>query len=214
MENNWSFDIERLTQKCEAKIRFRNKLLGGVPANPRIREEQIRRYLKKEMKGTLQARSLIVYETEEEVEQKGRHTFYLDPQSKELLIQSRQVKSGLKEATKALGLSTKKKGITQAVAKGLWVRPDWILLGKSAPEGIELVQGVVGYPARSVLTEYLYVETPEIEFQIYWLDRKDLTENEIVDMITVLQEIGLGACRSQGYGKFDVVEFRVTSNKK
>ena len=58
---------------------------------------------------------------------------------------------------------------------------------------------------RSILKRNDYIERPAIKFQVWVVKRAEMKRKELVEILTLAQDNGLGACRSQGYGKFDVV---------
>jgi hypothetical protein len=141
-----------------------------------------------------------------------------------LYLESRQLKAGLKESTNIL-YAGEKWGATRRlnakqqevsgyqgkspkgfVAERVFVAPDHLILGRPEPDGIEMMIGHVTGPdgPRSTLGYYEYVRRGVIEFDVL-VTRDSIKEEWWVDLWTHMEENGLGALRSQGYGKFDLL---------
>jgi hypothetical protein len=60
---------------------------------------------------------------------------------------------------------------------------------------------------RSALGNHDYLEGVELEFILLWYEFGVHKMNEVKLALALAQDDGLGACRSQGYGKFDVVKW-------
>lgn len=130
------------------------------------------------------------------------------------------IKAGLKENWSALGLRVQIRGSRGALAEGAfvvadlpeWDGPelDWINLG-AEPSGIRTMVAhtmSVSGPI-SAVKRHEYVERPQIAFQIRFSKAASVDEKfddrNIADMLVHFGEHGLGANRSQGFGKFDLV---------
>jgi hypothetical protein len=126
-----------------------------------------------------------------------------------LYIEDRQVKAMLKESTNILFAGERwgktKKGPRSFVAERIYVRPGRIHLNTNEPDGIELVVGHVSdkMGKRSTLTYHEYVERPVISFDLEVL-RDEITLEQWAELWTHAERNGLGALRSQSYGRFDV----------
>lgn len=133
-----------------------------------------------------------------------------------LYIEARQIKAAFKETCNILFAGDTKfkthpnnptrKGAKPFLAERVFVAPDAIYLGRSEPDGIEMVVGHISGPqgARSTLGYHEYTRRSEISFDV--LVTKDAIPLEWwPEMWEHMQENGLGALRSQGYGKFDIV---------
>lgn len=140
-----------------------------------------------------------------------------------LYIEGRQVKAMLKECVNIIysgsegwanprakkkadtGEALYRKAPRNFTAERAFVNPERLHLGVMEPAGVELVIGHVIGPQgpRSTLTYYEYVERPAIEFAVMVTD--DAIPQDAWPLIWVqAQEIGLGAVRSQGNGRFDI----------
>jgi hypothetical protein len=74
------------------------------------------------------------------------------------------------------------------------------------PSGLELVVGHHNGPTgpQSTLGYHEYVLQPDLEFSLLVL-RDVITPAQWVDLWMLAEQIGLGAVRSQGYGRFQLV---------
>lgn len=141
-----------------------------------------------------------------------------------LFIEGRQVKAMLKECVNILYGGSEgwanprakkkkdsdeplyKKAPRNFTAERVFVNPERIYLGVKDPTDVDLVIGHIIGPQgpRSTLTYYEYVEAPAIAFDVMVTD--DAIPQECWPEIWVqAQEIGLGAVRSQGQGRFDIL---------
>ena len=142
-----------------------------------------------------------------------------------IYIEGRQLKAMLKESTNILFAGTKwgptKKGPKNYVADHVFVMDYELPLGQDEPSGTHLSVGHVTGPQgpRSTLTHYEYAEKPTINFEINvtvpdsvkGTDKLNPTPAQWSKLWLHAQENGLGALRSQGYGRFDVLDFQPVS---
>lgn len=126
-----------------------------------------------------------------------------------LYIEARQIKAAMKESTNILYAGEKwgatKKGPRSFLAERVFVTPDTTWLGRTEPDGIEMVVGHVSGPQgpRSTLGYHEYTRQSEIVFDVL-VTRDSIEQGWWADLWEHMQENGLGALRSQGYGKFDI----------
>lgn len=132
-------------------------------------------------------------------------------QTPQLVIGTRQVKAGLKAWTNALYAGERWgrtfKGPKSFLAERVFLEGNWISLGAAEPHGLEMVIGHVTGPQgdKSTLTYHEYVEGVEIKFVVYSLE--DCIEpHQWLAIWQLGQEDGIGALRSQGHGRFDVID--------
>lgn len=224
-----------------AQLKFRSRLMGGVPKNPKIiegwlrskagieQEEEIRRALLRTLLelGAEVTPDMTFAELEEASEGLAaqRQTNGFKTGENGLYIESRQVKAMLKESVNTLyphgsgkwgsrktvgkdgaEKDTGGKGAKSFFAERVFVDPDHIYLGRSEPDGVELFIGHVMGPKgpQSTLTYHEYVERATIEFEVKVL-RDEIRREHWSDVWAHAQENGLGALRSQGFGRFDLV---------
>lgn len=221
----------------DARLRFRDRVVGGTPSNPRLIEGWLRAKMgvtqEQEVRNlTLQTLKELgvsddVFGEDEEVNfetlakaaeaiaAKSNTTMFKRDVSG-LYIESRVVKAMLKECVATLfpggnGDGTHKwgptkKGPKSGTAEWVFVNPDRIALGVAEPTGVDLSIGHITGPQgpRSTLDYYEFVERAEVSFEVIVL--QDRVPAEAWPSIwRYAQENGLGAKRSQGFGRFDVL---------
>jgi len=130
-----------------------------------------------------------------------------------LYVEARQVKALLKECTNILFGGERwgptRKGPKSFLAERVFVEPDRLYLGVQQPSGLELLVGHVNGPTgpQSTLGYHEYVLEPDLEFSVLVL-RDVITADQWADVWALAEQIGFGAVRSQGYGRFRVVSWR------
>ncbi len=129
-----------------------------------------------------------------------------------IYIEGRQPKAGMKEVINILYAKERwgetKKGPKGYFSERVFVPEQRIYLDMPEPSGTETIIGHVPSPQgmKSTLTRYEYADKPIIRFRLISL--KDCITADIWrEALTLFQEIGLGAVRSQSYGTFDVLRF-------
>jgi len=222
------FDNAGVFTTYHARLRFRDRLMGGVPKDPKVIEAWIRT---KAMITDTEELQRMVFQTliemgadvtpdmsyeemvtvsEQVAAIKQSVGFKVGEQG--LYLESRVVKAMLKEVTNILYAGDRwgktKKGPKSFVAERVFVNPDKIWLGVDDPTGVHLF---VGHPSgprgpQSNLTYYEYVERPEIEFDVI-VAQDAVDDDHWPEMWQLGQENGLGALRSQGFGRFDIEEW-------
>ncbi len=201
---------EEIYVKYEVELKFREKLLGGIPKNP----EMIKGWLnakvtKGELKVSEKEAEAMIAATAEEMnastqENKSWTGFKSDDTG--LYIEGRQVKAMMKECATTLKLMVKHRGLKQVLQHGTAIKPQRLYLGKKEPDGYE--EGVCHTWRGSALKRNDFVERCTIEFEIWVVDTKILTEKLVNMLFELGQENGIGASRSQDFGKFHVIKLR------
>lgn len=132
-----------------------------------------------------------------------------------LFIEDRQVKAMLKENTNILFAGRGKwgktgKGPLNFVSERAFVEPERIYLGVDAPSGVEQIQGRVSDKngPRSIVTLYEYVDQPVIQFWVK-MTRDELEQEKWAMIFKHAESNGLGAVRSQSFGKFETIGFEL-----
>jgi hypothetical protein len=148
-----------------------------------------------------------------------------------LWLPANNIKAGFKENWSVLGKMNDVRGSRKAIAEGVfifcansWATPpedrDWIYLGAETALGINdgnpfftAVSHSVGPKGPvSSIKRHEFVVRPLIAFDMYVAQyaavEEKLSDDDIADALVHFCEHGLGACRSQGYGKFDLVQVR------
>jgi len=215
-------------------IQFTDKIMGGVPQKPDLVAGWIRSKMgvtdDTELASIVRQTLLdlgvetpenatldeIVAASEKIGLERHGNTFKRDHNG--CYIETRQIKSGLKEAVNVLYAGERwgrtKKGPKNAAAEWVFIDGQKMHLGRDVPDGTWTQHGVVSGPSgsRSTLTQYDYCEQPSATFTIKSIidpaDGKErITPDQWVKVLTYLQSSGLGALRSQSHGQFKVVGF-------
>lgn len=217
----------------EVMIRFRERMYGGVPKDPNIVHAWIAKntgfdddQTKAMVASTLRERGVEVSDdmTYEEmtaavkdIADKKTNGFKSDQLS--LYIESRQIIAAFKESTNILWAGERwgptRKGPKSFVAERVYIPATKIRLLKpdgvtfyTAPDGVDTnvvhLNGPSGPVSAFTLTEY--VDGAIIKFQIKAL-RGQLEVERFVKLFLHIGENGIGAARSQGRGKNDVISF-------
>lgn len=213
-----------------AELTFRGKLLGGIPKDPSIIEGWLRS--KAGISDTEEVRQAMLrtlvelgaevtpdmsYEQLEEASKKlaaVKSTNGFKRNDKGLYIEDRQIKAMLKEAVNILYAGDRwgktKKGPRSFTAERVFVRPPEISLGVQEPTGVELLMVHAQTPMgpRSSLSYHEYVDRAVISFEVQVV-RDEIDAEHWPEIWVLCQENGLGACRSQSYGRFDVTCWEV-----
>src|SRR5215472_14312596 len=159
-----------------------------------------------------------VGELDETVEA-GETVFRRDAEGR-LVLREFMLKSAIKEATQRLGYYTKLKrnedgmGLRSHMQTGFYVTPRTLQLLRDGvpltePDGSDEAQGRVPTPKgpKSILRKSEYVESPVIEFEIKMLPFKGFGYQELLRVLTLVCEIGIGSWRSREEGKLDLMSF-------
>jgi len=132
-------------------------------------------------------------------------------------IPSNNVKAGLKENWSVLGLRVEVRGSRGALAEGMFVsgpgggmESDWIYVGDK-PDGVmeAVTHTMTPNGPIAAIKRNEYVLRPKITFDVIIANAKSvadkISDDELAKTLVHYGEHGLGANRSQGYGRFDVV---------
>lgn len=98
------------------------------------------------------------------------------------------------------------KGPKNLTAERVFVWQDQLWLGTPEPTGLELIVGHINDPSgttRATLTNHESCYRSTVEFDVM-VARDTITAAQWEEIWVQAQEIGLGAVRSQGYGRFDI----------
>ena len=213
----------------DARIEFRNRVLGGIPKDPTLVEAWLRskagitdqEELRHAWLRTLYEMGVEVTEDmsfDEAIEASKKiagsksTTGFKQDGRKGLYIESRQVKALLRENVNILYAGQRvgptKKGPKAYASERVFFAPNNLYLGTSEPHGIELMIGHVTGPQgpRSTLTYHEYVDKGAFDFTVM-VAEDSIPEDWWPRVWTLAEMNGLGACRSQGFGTFDIVKW-------
>lgn len=210
------FDPRSLYDVYAVTIVARRRICGGTPRNKELIKSWVEAttgHADEETEKLTQADlDLLVNDTAE----KSWIGFFED--EKGLLLQARQIKACLKQSATVLGITKQKRGSKQILAEGMEVKApnggDRIYLGVKVASGTHenAIHVMTAQGPRTALRRMDYVTKPTLKFEVWILktaaqETRHIGQDELVDILRHAQENGLGASRSQGEGKFDVVEF-------
>lgn len=216
-----------------ARLRFRDKVMGGTPKDPRIIESWLRTRamiddVTELRQATIRTLTELGYEvrpdqTYEELLEASealgaeKHTNGLKFDARGLYLESRVVKAAIKESVNILYAGDRwgktKKGPRSFTAERVFIKPDKLYLGRTEPDGIELFIGHVTGPRgpQSTLGYHEFVAGAVLDFAVMSC-RDEVTPRQWAEIWVLAQEGGLGALRSQGHGRFDVERWDVIPN--
>lgn len=226
----WTTVAERFTpvdlyDRWNVTIALREKLRGGKPKNDDLLADHIRRTTGHDdiltQKQIEEAQSKLpeldgLKDIEEEKVEKSSTGFLSDERG--LYINTYQVKAMFRQSASMLGVYVKKRGSKQVCAEGAEIKgvehESRIYLGKTEPDGTDesVVHAMTPKGKISGIKRSDYVEGVTLRFQVWVLktapqESRHIGEEDIVRILTFAQENGVGADRSQGFGKFNVVAF-------
>lgn len=209
-------------RKLRITIQVNDKLLAGKPANLDAANAMLKARGLEEFMATAEDITDPVEkakQAEKIATDEGLCEFSRREGRPGIWMPSNNVKAGLKENWSVLGLRVKVRGSRGAMAEALFVAGiddptpegrDWIYLG-AQPDGVHTAvahtTGASG-PVSSI-KRHEFVNRPKLTFEV-WIAAADniqekISDDELADVLIHFGEHGVGACRSQGFGKFQVV---------
>jgi hypothetical protein len=211
-------------------LRFRDRVMGGTPKDAKIiegwlrskaglteRGEELRQAtLRTLLELGADVRPDMTFQEMEEASHKlaaTKQTNGFKVGERGLYLEGRTVKAMIKENTNILfageeGWGKTKKGARNFVAERVFVNPDQIWLGVLEPTGVEMFIGHTSGPKgpQSNLTYYEYVERATIDFEVI-VTLDGVKQDNWKKIWRQAQDNGLGALRSQGFGRFDILRW-------
>lgn len=210
-------DSSDLYNRFMVKLALRNDLCGGTPKNPDVIKDFV---VAKTGHDDEQTKEQVadIEEHIQTVTEKCWNGFLCDDTG--LYLPTRNVKAMLKECASVLGITKTKRGSKQILQHGFEVKGEGpaeqrVYLGVKEPTGYhdQAIHVMTAQGPRTALKRVDYVSPPRtIQFQVWCLktqpaETRHIGRKELEQMFALGQENGLGADRSQGYGKFHVIEF-------
>jgi hypothetical protein len=199
-----------------------NRIAGGVPTNPNVAKAWIETKLgkqtddiiRKQVVETMTQRGVSMEEAVELVDSNKHLNGFKRDKAHEntLYIEGRQLKAAIKEAASCAvavgklpsrGWGATNKGSKAFVAEHICVVEDILHLGVTEPTGI--AQRFVATHNGTGIQYEEYVDDVDIDFTVI-TDHKFPEEQWAMLWLTG-QEQGIGATRSQGYGRYTVTRW-------
>lgn len=212
----------------DVTLQFRDMVMGGIPKA----KELIATWLKARTKGAIDEKEAekmaktiaeeVNAESKEEMENAAWTGFKSDDFG--IYLEERQIKAAVKECAKTLGM-TRRPGFRDGVNHGLFTVPDIIYIMKPDEKGdlqpVPDPEGAIENPIhimsprgpRSALKKQDYVKNGILHFSIR-VGSPMVTEKDMLMLLVLAMNSGLGSSRSQGFGKFDLLTFEKTHDRK
>ena len=220
----YDFNPSSLYDRYMVRIRIRERIDGGVPKDPKLIEAWVKastgfddEITKKQVEEHLSELEETVALTEaiEATAERMWRGFKRDENGP--YVEARQVKALLRESATLLRVTVKKRGSKQVIQHGFEVKGPLVesrIYLEKGKEGTEErpIHVMTAQGPRSALTRTDFLERCEAQFEVWILktapqETRHIGEGDLVELLRHAQENGLGANRSQGSGKFDVIEF-------
>jgi hypothetical protein len=210
------FSPARLYDRYRVTIKIRDRICGGMPRNPDL----IKTWVESTTEHADEISEKLTQENAElvvnAVAEKCWNGFPEDAQG--LFIPCRNIKACLKQSAQLLGIYKNKRGSKQILAEGMEVKglnnPTRVYLGKTEPDGTDesAIHVMTAQGPRTALRRMDYVTEPTLSFEVWILktapqETRHIGEEQLVEILCHASENGLGASRSQGEGKLDIVSF-------
>lgn len=216
-------DSSSLYDRYRVAIAIRERIDGGTPKDPKLIEAWVKArtgHDDAETQKQIEEHMPDVTAASDEVAEGMWTTFKRNKIG--IYVETRQVKAMLRECAVVLGITKKKRGSRQIIQHGFEVRGrdggSKIYLEGRDGEDLEIfdeekaIHVMTAQGPRSAIKRTDYATNAVLEFEIWVLTTKTqetrhLGAKDIETMLSLAQEDGLGANRSQGSGKFDVTRF-------
>lgn len=202
-----------LFDRYHVRLAVRNRILGGIPTT-----DEVGRIAEKlPMSAPVEDRQKLA----EDKILESTCTFLYDDEKQMYYIRDANLVSMLREAADVLQLSYTAKQLLQ---HGTVIKPEQIYLASEITDSLRRpvhveVRGI----KHSTVKVNTYIAKPDLAFDV-WVGRgrgktrtakgaqshtpdTRITADDVKDLFLVSCEVGLGACRAQQWGKFDLIEF-------
>lgn len=198
-----------------------SQIMGGTPTDPKVAEGWLKSKMGFDSETQLQAliaetmasRKISMEEAIEEVNTNKHLNGFKRDADGILYYEGRCLKAAIKEAcsvaadtdkiaARGFGNNTRK-GILSFVAEHVFVVDDVISLGVDKPTGV--LQKFVHTFRGSGIQYEEYVENATLSFSV-WSDH-DFSDQDWAMIWLTMEQEGIGASRSQGYGRFTMTKW-------
>ena len=195
------------------------RIAGGTPTDPKVAEGWLRTKLAvdkddliRDMVAEVMADRGVTKEEATQIVDTNKHLNGFKRDENGLYIEGRQIKAALKEAASVAvnagklnpkGWGTTNKGLINWFPEHVFVQEDRIPLGVTEPSGV--AQRFVHTWRGSGIQYEEYVDDAKLAFTVA-TDHKFTDEQWALLWLTGEQQ-GVGASRSQGYGRYEVVRW-------
>jgi hypothetical protein len=193
------------------------RIAGGTPTDPKVAEGWLKTklvdskddLLREQVAEVMMERGVSTEEAAKVIsKEKHLNGFKRELETGELYIEGRQVKAMIKENANIRWPKERwgptRKGTLSFFAEHVFVPEDHVGLGVSEPSGVN--QRFVHTFRGSGIQYEEYVDDAELSFTV--TTDYDFQAQEWAMLWLTAEQNGLGASRSQGYGRFDVVDWK------
>ena len=197
------------------------RIAGGTPTDPKVAEGWLRTKLATDRDDLIRAavaevmleRGVSVDEATQIVNT-NKHLNGFKRDDNGLYIEGRQVKAAIKEAANVRWPKDRwgptRKGTFSFFAEHVFVQEDKIYLGVDAPTGV--AQRFVHTFRGSGIQYEEYVDDVKLVFTV--TTDNDFTDDQWALLWLTGEQQGIGASRSQGYGRYEVIDWEKVQVKK
>jgi len=210
------FQARNLYDVYNCTIKFTDRLCGGVPQNKDLIETWVKARTGYDDELTQAQTKEAVNDLVDDVMEKSWVGFFSDERG--LWLHSRNVKAAFKQGASMLRLTKTKAGSKQIFNEGMEIKSATgdhkLYFARKKPDGTEEkpIHVMTAQGPRTALKRFDYVNGVILKFEIWVLktapqESRHIGEEDLVKVLTFMQENGIGADRSQGEGKFEVIEF-------
>jgi hypothetical protein len=217
-------EVDALYRVYRIRLVFRDRVMGGYPKNPKLIASWIKARTGHDDDITRQQVEAANEAMEMQAIEDSTWTGF-PSDANGLYLETRALKAAWRESLSVLQIFVKKTGSKQIYQHAFFVEgeqhQDRVYLGRMEPDG-DLERAI--HPStpqgkRSALKRTDFVERAEITYLLKVLDtasqeKRHLGMSELRKALALMQDNGLGADRSQGFGKFDVVELEQICDSK
>jgi len=189
------------------------RIAGGTPSDPRVAENWIRTKLAagddliREAVAEIMAERGISADAAADELARNKHLNGFRRDDQGLYIEGRQVKAGIKEAANVRWPKDRwgpsKKGTRAFFAEHVFVQEDHIALGVASPSGV--AQRFVHTWRGSGIQLEEYVDDAKVSFTV--ATDHVFSEEEWALLWLTGEQQGIGASRSQGFGRYEVIRW-------
>lgn len=208
------------------RIRFDDRVEGGIPKDESIMESwlKVKGFTPDETDAMIRARRAEIKEQSEDTaslndandalieEEITRSWSGFTTRDGVLVIEGRQIKAMFRECATELAIAKTVYAFKQRLQHGFFIDDAPLSRNEiqlTEPDGYrtKVVHAWTKKGKIAAFSRHDYIEHGEIEFEIKVVQTQSVTEQLLRRLLVLAEEMGLGANRSQGEGKFTVMSF-------
>jgi hypothetical protein len=216
-EKKYVIDDSHLYNYFNIAINIRERVYGGLPKE----KDMVEKYVKAKFASEDTTLTEVDLDLKQELES---HVTGFRCNEKGVYVASYALKAACKQYASLMKLTVKKRGVKNTVKEAFFVngKLNGEMTGSRVyfqpltlePDGLEDFAGHVKTMQgdRAILKKAEYIEERTLEFQLKVLKLrmsggKELTDDDVFQMLLFGQECGIGSCRAFEAGKYDLKTF-------